>query len=358
MLANVGKTYSISQSFAYARAIDAPEKGGRVVRSNCLIPGMSFEMQMDRLQNLCSSKFAIKAYTIVVSHSVEDREKIENLQNNEPEQLEVFLDDFLNELSKKNIDLAHTPFVICEHRNTDCLHYHILLLSTKFDGSRIDAGYLGKKSSIAAALTSEKFGLHGPKKLLQRDIAFKKYEQNTQNNQSSLQPKKRKRRSNDQIKFDAERKKKRKLAIEEAKKRKEKIRRVLLDAISTKTKTDFLRILTKNDLKLAKIQNTWVLQMIGENRFYRMKNLGFAPDEIKKIHEMFDHYSWCEEDRPRDLHIPTLPDFSENINFDEGGGKVADTLDHILEMGGTGQGGISSGGGKGQKKKKKKGVGR
>ena len=62
-----------------------------------------------------------------------------------------------------------------EHINTDCDHYHMIVLTTKFDGSRLDTGFIGKKAAKAAWTASKKNGLHFAEGLEKREKARLKY---------------------------------------------------------------------------------------------------------------------------------------------------------------------------------------
>lgn len=72
MIAKASQTRSIADSFAYARAVDEPEKGGEIIRSNVLHNRMDFETQLALLESLSSPKYEVKGITVILSHSPED----------------------------------------------------------------------------------------------------------------------------------------------------------------------------------------------------------------------------------------------------------------------------------------------
>ena len=215
MIANASFTKNIGETFLYARAVNAPEKGGRIVFSNRLEVNMPLEVQLAMMVGFASEKYETEAYTIVLSHSKEDKEYLQKLQQEDPELVDKYVEKFLNELQNQGIDLVNTPFVVTEHTNTDCLHYHLIICSTKFDNSRLDTGYIGKKAAMAAAAVSKKYGLHYANNLDFREEAFVSFSKKKQTSPSSTTPYKRKRRTKDQIAEDAARKKKKMMELQE-----------------------------------------------------------------------------------------------------------------------------------------------
>lgn len=164
MIALVSQTVSISGSFKYDRAMGkcatdeaGREKGGYVVRANGIPIGLDPNLQLALLRSCCNDKYKVKAINIVLSHSKLDRDRIassSDLQKNK------FISDFLDELRKQGVDIDNAAYIMMAHHNTDCLHYHMILLTTKFDGSRLNTNYIGKKAARAAYLASVENNLH------------------------------------------------------------------------------------------------------------------------------------------------------------------------------------------------------
>jgi len=165
MLATVSQTYSLRNSFFYDRAIDQKEKGGRVVAANGIPQYSSAKTQLNYMLAYCSDKYEVKAINIVLSHSSKDKELLEK----NPEKKDKYVTDFLQECQNRGIDLDNTPWIMMEHINTDCDHYHMIVLTTKFDGSRLDTGFIGKKAAKAAWAASKKNGLHFAEGLEKRE---------------------------------------------------------------------------------------------------------------------------------------------------------------------------------------------
>ena len=157
MFANVQPTRSLKSSLYYDRALRHPEKGGKVIMANGVGLNMSPTAQLAMLEAYVNPKFKVKAYSVVISHSDEDNERLKD-----PKFQELLLHEFVNECKNRGIDLDNIPYVIPEHINTDNLHYHMLMLINDFKGERINTQYLGKRMAKAAVDVSKKYGLHYP----------------------------------------------------------------------------------------------------------------------------------------------------------------------------------------------------
>jgi len=171
MLATVSQTRSLEGSFYYDRALNKQEKGGHVIASSGIPQYSSAKIQLAYMQAYCSDKYQVKAINIVLSHSSEDKDIL--LEH--PEKKGKYVNDFLDECKSRGIDLNHVPWIIMEHVNTDCDHYHMIVLITKFDGSRLDTGFIGKKAAKAAWAASKKNGLHFAKGIEKREEARLKF---------------------------------------------------------------------------------------------------------------------------------------------------------------------------------------
>lgn len=156
MLATVSQTNSLRGSFYYDRALNQQDKGGHVVACNGIPQYAPAALQLAFLQAYCNQKYQVKAYNIVLSHSSVDKA----LLDARPQMKSKYVNDFLTECKKLGMDLDNVPWVIMEHTNTDCDHYHIIVLTSKFDGTRLDTAFIGKKAAKAAYFASKKNNLH------------------------------------------------------------------------------------------------------------------------------------------------------------------------------------------------------
>lgn len=157
MIAKVTQTRSITASLLYDRAVGhEEEKGGEVVRTNCVPDYASPNVQRAMLEHYSSEKYAVKGFNIILSHSSEDSRRVRA----NPHLEKMFIHDFLEACRNNGVEIDSAPWVMTRHTNTDCLHYHMLLLSTRFDGKRLNAGYIGRKVSRAAMEASKKNSLN------------------------------------------------------------------------------------------------------------------------------------------------------------------------------------------------------
>ncbi len=157
MFANVEPTRSLKSSLYYDRALRNPEKGGKVIMANGVGLHMSPTAQLAMLEAYSNPKYKVKAYSIIISHSDEDNERLKD-----PKFRELMLHEFVNACKNRGIDLDNIPYIIPEHLNTDNYHDHMLMLINHFDGTRINTQYIGKRMAKAAVDVSKKYGLHYP----------------------------------------------------------------------------------------------------------------------------------------------------------------------------------------------------
>ena len=185
MFANVQPTRSLKSSFYYDRALHSPEKGGKVIMANGVGLNMSPTAQLSMMEAYVNPKFKVKAYSVVISHSDEDNDRLKD-----PNFRNRMLHEFVNSCKNRGIDLDNIPYIIPEHTNTDNDHYHMLMLVNHFDGTRINTQYLGKRMALAAVDVSKKYGLHYPEGWDVREERRKKYqaaaEQQTEEKKSTV----------------------------------------------------------------------------------------------------------------------------------------------------------------------------
>ena len=175
----------LKSSFYYDRALHSPEKGGKVIMANGVGLNMSPTAQLSMMEAYVNPKFKVKAYSVVISHSDEDNDRLKD-----PNFRNRMLHEFVNSCKNRGIDLDNIPYIIPEHTNTDNDHYHMLMLVNHFDGTRINTQYLGKRMAKAAVDVSKKYGLHYPEGWDVREERRKKYqaaaEQQTEEKKSTV----------------------------------------------------------------------------------------------------------------------------------------------------------------------------
>ena len=171
MFANVVPTRSLRSSLYYARALREPDKGGKVIMANGVGLHMSPTAQLAMMESYCNPKFKVKAFSIVISHSDEDNERLKD-----PKFRELMIHEFVNSCKVHGVPLDDIPYLIPEHTNTDNDHYHMVMLVNKFDGTRINTQFLGKRMAKAAVDVSRKYGLHYPLGWDERDRRRELYE--------------------------------------------------------------------------------------------------------------------------------------------------------------------------------------
>lgn len=168
MLATVSQTRSLKGSYYYDRALNQKEKGGRVVAANGIPQYSPAATQLAYMQAYSSDKYEVKAINIVLSHSKYDKDVL----TDNKEKQNKYVNDFLSQCKKLGIDLDNVPWIMFEHVNTDCLHYHLIVLTTRFDGKRLDTGFMGKRAARAAYIASKDNGLHYAEGWERREKAY------------------------------------------------------------------------------------------------------------------------------------------------------------------------------------------
>ena len=158
MFATVSPTRSLRCSLYYDRALRSPEKGGEVIMANGVGLYSSPTAQLSVMEKYSNPKFRVKAYSVIISHSDEDNDRLKDHKFQE-----LLLHEYVNACKKRGIDLDNIPYIIPEHINTDNIHYHMLMLINRFDGTRINTHFIGKRMALAAVDVSKKYELHYPK---------------------------------------------------------------------------------------------------------------------------------------------------------------------------------------------------
>lgn len=150
MIAKVGTSTNIISTLEYN---ENELKGGEIIYSNGIDPNMPVELQAKILEAQHNSRYKIKAHTIVISHGNKDSGQLTMVEEKK------YLRAFLKGLKGRGFDLDGSRWVIARHKNTDNIHYHMAIMTTKIDGSRFKDYFLGKNAARVAAEVSEYFGL-------------------------------------------------------------------------------------------------------------------------------------------------------------------------------------------------------
>lgn len=172
MFATVSPTRSLKSSLYYDRALRNPEKGGEVIMANGVGLRMSPTAQLAMMEAYSNQKFKVKAYSIIISHSDQDNDRLKDHKFQD-----LLLHEYVNACKNRGIDLDNIPYIIPEHTNTDNIHYHMLMLINHFDGTRINTQYIGKRMAMAAVDVSKKYGLHYPEGWDEREKNRKKHQE-------------------------------------------------------------------------------------------------------------------------------------------------------------------------------------
>lgn len=256
MLATVSQTRSLRASFYYARALNKKEKGGQIVRTNGIPTRLPASTQIALMESQCNDRYKVKAINIVLSHSKEDKELLEA----HPELKTKYLNDFLDEVRKQGVEIDQTMWAMMEHINTDCLHYHMMALTTKKDGSRLNTNFIGSRIAVAAYLASKKNGLHYAPLIEERVKAYQVRQAAKESGQEKItqsfglsDKQKGKLKTAATKKKDIKDSVRRAKSIEEAKLRKDRIRKAINTAASKSSSfAAFFKMLLDDDIRVSK----------------------------------------------------------------------------------------------------------
>lgn len=166
MIAKVGTSTNIVSTLEYN---ENALKGGEVMFCNGIDPAMPVNLQARILEAMHNPKYKIKAHTIVISHGDNDSKSLTL------EQEKKYLRAFIEGMIERGFDLNGTRWVIARHGNTDNVHYHMAIMTTKMDGSRFKDYYLGKNASRVAAEVSESFNLERAEWAIKNEKEYQKH---------------------------------------------------------------------------------------------------------------------------------------------------------------------------------------
>ena len=164
------------------------------------------------------------------------------MPDNGRDKVRTIIRDFLDELGQRGNDLSECPYIVARHDNTDNEHYHIVIRTTDINGKRFCDKFINKNANRAAACIAMKYGLKTARKAAEREKAHQEAEGKRRKDRATRQHKP----SDTQSQIDE--KMRRKRAVEEARKRKAKLK-YLIEKAATGS-TDFVGALAADGLTL------------------------------------------------------------------------------------------------------------
>ena len=240
MNARVGKSSDISHSLGYAQN---HEKDGGILFANFTDMSASPEEQAQDWM-LTANDYRTQCYTIIISFTPEETAMLRSMPDNGRDKVRTIIRDFFDELSQRGNDVSECPYIVARHDNTDNEHYHIVIRTTDINGKRFCDKFINKNANRAAACIAMKYGLETARKAAEREKAHQEAEGKRRKGRTTRQH----RLSTSQAQIDE--KMRRKRAIEEARKRKAKLKYLIEKA--AKGSTDFVGALAADGLTLFK----------------------------------------------------------------------------------------------------------
>jgi hypothetical protein len=239
MNAVVGKSSDIAHSLSYAQNHG---KDGSILLANFTdLSAALAEQAADWIAT--ANNYRTQCYTIIVSFTSEETALLRSMPDNGRDKVRTIIGDFLDELSGRGNDVSKCPYIVARHNNTDNEHYHIIIRTTDINGKRFRDNFINKNANRAAACIAMKYGLETPKKSAEREMAHQEAESRRREARTHRQHKP----SDSQSQIDERMRRKR--AVEEAKKRKARLKYIIEKA--ARDSPDFIGALASEGLTLA-----------------------------------------------------------------------------------------------------------
>ena len=238
MNARVGKSSEISLSLGYAQN---HEKDGGILFANFTDMSASPEEQAQDWM-ATANDYWTQCYTIIISFTPEETSMLRSMPDNGRDKVRTIIRDFLDELSQRGNDVSECPYIVARHDNTDNEHYHIVIRTTDINGKRFCDKFINKNATRAAACIALKYGLETARKAAEREKAHQEAEGKRRKDNAGRQHKP----SATQSQIDERMRRKR--TVEEARKRKTKLKYLIEKA--AKGSTDFVGALAADGLTL------------------------------------------------------------------------------------------------------------
>ena len=238
MNARVGKSSDISDSLDYAQN---HEKDGGILFANFTdLSASPDEQAQDWMAT--ANDYRTQCYTIIISFTPEETAMLRSMPDNGRDKVRTIIRDFLDELGQRGNDVSECPYIVARHDNTDNEHYHIVIRTTDVNGKRFCDKFINKNANRAAACIAMKYGLETARKAAERERAHQEAEGKRRKDRTARQHKP----STTQSQIDE--KMRRKRAVEEARKRKAKLKYLIEKAATGYT--DFVGALATDGLTL------------------------------------------------------------------------------------------------------------
>ena len=238
MNAVVGKSSDVSHSLSYAQNHG---KDGTILLANFTdLSAALAEQAADWIAT--ANNYRTQCYTIIVSFTPEETSLLRSMPDNGRDKVRTIIGDFLDELSARGNDVSEFPYIAARHDNTDNEHYHIVIRTTDINGKRFRDNFINKNANRAAACIAMKYGLEAPKKAAEREKAHQEAKSRRKKEQTRRQHKP----SDSQSQIDERMRRKR--AVEEAKKRKARLKYIIEKA--ARDSPDFIGALASEGLTL------------------------------------------------------------------------------------------------------------
>ncbi|MDE6860383.1 MAG: relaxase/mobilization nuclease domain-containing protein [Duncaniella sp.] len=228
MNARVGKSSDISHSLGYAQN---HEKDGGILFANFTdLSASPKEQAQDWMAT--ANNYRTQCYTIIISFTPEETAMLRSIPDNGRDKVRTIIKDFLDELSQRGNDVLECPYIVARHDNTDNEHYHIVIRTTDINGKRFCDKFINKNANRAAACIAMKYGLVTAQKAAEREKAHQEAEGKRRKDKTARRHKP----SATQSQIDERMRRKR--TVEEARKRKAKLK-YLIEKAATES-TDFV----------------------------------------------------------------------------------------------------------------------
>mgnify|MGYP001057324080 FL=1 len=172
MNARVGKSSDISHSLGYAQ--NHEKDGGILFANHTDMSATSDEQAQDWIAT--ANDYKTQCYTIIISFTPEETAMLRSMPDNGRDKVRTVIRDFLDELSERGNDVSECPYIVARHDNTDNEHYHIVIRTTDVNGKRFCDKFINKNANRAAACIALKYGLETARKAAEREIAHQEAE--------------------------------------------------------------------------------------------------------------------------------------------------------------------------------------
>lgn len=189
-----------------------------------------------------ANDYRTQCYTIIISFTPEETAMLRSMPDNGRDKVRTIIRDFLDELSQRGNDVSECPYIVARHDNTDNEHYHIVIRTTDINGKRFCDKFINKNANRTAACIALKYGLETARKAAEREKAHQEAEGKRRKDKTGRQHKP------SATQYQIDEKVRRKRAVEDARKRKAKLKYLIEKAV--KESTDFVGALAADGLTL------------------------------------------------------------------------------------------------------------